>query len=68
MSVSIFAKFSEEEAHTLDKIVRDLGLLNRSDLLIREAVRFYHFNRLKSVVPVSTPRELIAHQQEEPWG
>jgi hypothetical protein len=68
MSVSISAKFSEEEVRTLDKIARDLGLLNRSDLLIREAVRFYHFDRLKPVVPVSTPREMIAHQQEEPWG
>jgi Arc/MetJ-type ribon-helix-helix transcriptional regulator len=40
MSVCIFAKFSEEEARTLDKMVRDWGLLNRSEL-IREAVRFY---------------------------
>ena len=63
MSVSISAKFSEEEVRTLDKIARDLGLLNRSEL-IGDAVRFYHFDRLKPVVPVSTPREMIAQHQE----
>ncbi|MFQ6136492.1 MAG: ribbon-helix-helix domain-containing protein [Candidatus Hydrothermarchaeales archaeon] len=40
MSVSVSAKFSEKELHTLDRIADELGLLNRSEL-IREAVRFY---------------------------
>lgn len=62
LSVSISAKFSEE-ARTLVKIARELGCLNRSEL-IREAVRFYLFNRLKPVVPVSRPREWVAQQQE----
>ncbi|MDI6903537.1 MAG: ribbon-helix-helix domain-containing protein [Methanocellales archaeon] len=40
VSVSVSAKFSEKELHALDKITKERGLLNRSEL-IREAVRFY---------------------------
>jgi metal-responsive CopG/Arc/MetJ family transcriptional regulator len=40
MSVSISAKFSEKELYAVDKIAKELGLIDRSEL-IREAVRFY---------------------------
>ena len=40
MSVSISAKFSEKELYAVDKITKELGLIDRSEL-IREAVRFY---------------------------
>jgi len=40
MSVSISAKFSEKELYVVDKITKELGLMDRSEL-IKEAVRFY---------------------------
>jgi len=57
MSISISAKFSEEELHMLDKITKNLGLMSK-DELIREAVRFYI--RLMSAETVPRLRALRA--------
>ena len=57
MSISISAKFSEEELHMLDKITKNLGLMSK-DELIREAVRFYI--RLMSAETVPRLRTLRA--------
>jgi metal-responsive CopG/Arc/MetJ family transcriptional regulator len=63
MSVSISAKFSEEELHMLDEITKNLGLMNRSEL-IREAVRFY----IRVMSAETVPRLRILRAINELFG